>query len=647
MRYCNIGILAHVDAGKTSITEQLLFRAGSLRRAGSVDSGTCATDSMKVERRRGISVRDACASAEHNGTRLCFIDTPGHVDFTAEVERSLGVLDGAVLVISAVEGVQAHTKLIMKALRSMNIPTVIAVNKTDRAGADSADCIAKLREQTGVDAFPVQSLSGEGTETCAIAPVSPEAAAEELLLLLGDDSMMEAYLSGEVTAKEVYSAFLSACRSGSAFPVFFTSAKTGMGIEELLDGITLCLPDSSAIETEELSGLVFKVEVDKDMGKGAYIRLFGGTLKNRDTVVINGSGEEKTAQIRRFDGARAVDCGELHAGETGIVYGLSSVRNSDYVGKTPPRSGGSLAVPLLTVTAHPDKEEERPVIMETLRELSDEDPLLQLNFSHETGEMRLNITGVIQLEVLEELIFERCGCRVLFSEPSVIFKETPRVPAVGYESYTMPKPCWAQVELTMEPLPRGSGIEFRSAIKDNIIPYRYQHHVELSVKRDCVAQGIYGWEVVDARITLTGGAHHHIHTHPLDFFVATPVAFLRALTECGSVLLEPFVHVTMSADEDLLGKVMGHIIDMRGEFGDPVIENGSFTIEAELPVQSSMDYPVRFRSLTSGRGIFSSSFSGYRECPKELYKTLPRRTPDPLDKPRWILYCRNCMRDSF
>lgn len=204
----------------------------------------------------------------------------------------------------------------------------------------------------------------------------------------------------------------------------------------------------------------------------------------------------------------------------------------------------------------------------------------------------------------------------------------------------MPKPCWAIVDLQIEPLPSGSGIVFESAIKEKQLPYRYQNHVKASLM-ETFQQGIYGWEVVDAKVTLIGGEHHHVHTHPLDFFVATPVAALRALTASESVLLEPYVRVKLSANEDLMGKVLGQVIGMRGEFESPSIEAGIFTMEAVLPLRDSMDYPVTFRSMTSGRGTYTMEFDSYRPCEKGFLETLPRRGVDPLDRAKWILACRS------
>lgn len=351
---------------------------------------------------------------------------------------------------------------------------------------------------------------------------------------------------------------------------------------------------------------------------------------------------KKITQIRRVFGRKHSDVGELGPGEIGAVYGLSSFRCGDPIGKEIPGRAYSMAVPLLMVQARPEGEEQRPVLLAALRELSEEDPLLDLELNPDTREMYVKVTGTIQLEILTELIRERYGLRVWFSTPTVLYRETPKAPGMGREVYTMPKPCWAVVELAMEPLERGAGLQFRSAIKEKQLPYRYQHHVETSVLQT-LKQGIYGWEVTDARITLTGGEHHPVHTHPLDFFTATPVAVLRALTDCGSQLLEPYLSVRLGAKEEFLGKVLGQILDMRGEFDSPVLRSGEFWMEAILPVATSLEYPTVFRSLTSGKGLYSASFHGYRPCPPEVKAVLPRRGVDPLDRPRWILHCRSAL----
>lgn len=655
----NIGILAHVDAGKTSVTEQLLALSGAVRQAGSVDEGTARTDWLDVERRRGISVKTACASILWQGCRINLVDTPGHMDFAGEVERCLGVLDGVVLVLSAVEGIQAQTEAIWKAVRRLRLPALFLINKIDRAGADTAGLIQQLKQAFSADILPIQRVLGEGSEECQVENFS---LAEEdfretcwVNASRWDEGLEAAYLEEQpVTDEQIEKSIRRGAAAGEIFPLFYSSAKKGIGMKPLLQGMVDFLPSAGGRDEEPVSGLVFQVQNDAAMGKAAYIRLFSGRLRSRDTVPVYGreyspvaDNGEKITQIRRVTGGRAVDIGELGSGDIGVLYGLSSVRVGDVLGSAPLQRAAlmkdtHLAVPLLMVQVYPSEGEELSPLIKAMKELSEEEPLLDFGFVQETRELFVHITGTVQLETLAELLRDRYGLTPGFSAPTVLYKETPAHKGTGMERYTMPKPCWAVVELAMEPLPRGSGLQFRSVIKDNQLFSRYQHHVETSVY-ETLKQGIYGWEVTDALVTLVGGEQHLVHTHPLDFFVATPIAALRALTDCGSTLLEPLVLVRLSAGEELLGRVIGDVLHMRGEFDSPVIKDGCFTLEAILPVASSLEYPIDFRSMSGGRGLYTSRFYGYKECPRELGATLPRRGVDPLDRSRWILHARSAL----
>ena len=649
-KYICAGLLAHVDAGKTTLTEQLLYLGGAIRRAGSVDDGTAQTDWLAVERRRGISVRAASSRIEMVGAAVHLIVTPRQADFGGEVERSLGALDAAVLLLSAVDGVQAQTRLIWQATQKLGIPAVVFLNKIDRAGSRCKEVLAQLgRELPGTRFLPIQAVTGEGDGTAAVSGFAweEEALREDLLLALSDcdPEMEEAFLSEEIPSPDrLFESLRRLCAGRRVTPVLFGSAKLGTGCRELLEALVRLVPPAAGDPEGPLSGLVYKVEHNPVMGKAAHIRLFSGRLKNRDEVPVQGrETAEKITQIRRRMGEKTVDIGEIEAGDIGVAYGLSSIRTGDVIGELPLDRRCTIAVPLLQVQVYPEKEEDLPALVSALSELSDEDPLLDLLWLPDERELHLKITGTIQLEVLEELIAQRFGLHAAFSKPTVIYKETPAAKGVGYESYTWPKPCWAQVELTIEPLPRGSGVVFESAIKEKQIFYRYQNHIRTSVFQN-LKQGVYGWEVTDAKITLTGGSHHTIHTHPLDFFVATPVALLDGLTNCGSILLEPMLSVEMSAPEETLGRILGDILAMRGEFETPVIADGSFSLKARLPAAESIEYPITFRSITSGKGLYYSSFDGYQECPLELGKTCPRRGVDPLDRPKWILWARHAIQ---
>ena len=658
------GLLAHVDAGKTTITEQLLLLGGNIRSAGSVDQGTAQTDWMDVERRRGISVKNACAEVPYKDSVIQIVDTPGHVDFAAEVARSLQALDGAVLVISGAEGVQAHTRTIFQALERMKIPTIFAVNKVDRAGFDM-DALTYQIGKRLIDRFIcLQKVENPTCEDCRIVPENDlddrkDSAAEQIAgdifekLAEVDEELGELYLEERKPDRTLLLKKLREYSgTGEIYPVVFLNAKQGKGVRQLADAILEYLPDGFENDSGALQGIVFQVSHDPVMGKAAHIRLFGGKLTSRNFVPIAGQQPEeweKATQIRKIQGGRFLDTGEMKAGEIAAVYGLSKCRAGDVIGK---EGDGDLPgldrkrenllkiEPLLMVQVVPKDMQKETELSAALTQLSDENPFLFYERNPLTGQMYLRVMGMVQIEILEELLQSSFGLETSFLPPSVIYKEKPAHEAVGKEVYTMPKPCWAVVELKVEPLPAGSGIVFESLLKEKELPYRYQNHIRQSLM-DTVSQGIYGWEVTDAKFTLVGGQSHHVHTHPLDFFVATPVAVLRALTESESMLMEPYVKISLSAAEQFMGKVMGHIVNMRGEFEAPIIEDGMFFLEAVVPLRDSMEYPVTFRSLTSGQGSYSMELDSYRPCEKGFLETLPRRGVNPLDHAKWILSCRS------
>ena len=642
----NIGILAHVDAGKTTLTEQMLYLTGAVRNAGSVDDGTATTDWMEIERRRGISVTAACAEMRYRDCEICIIDTPGHVDFAGEVERALSVLDAAVLVVTAVDGVEPYTEVLWNAAEKTRLPVIAVINKVDRAGSDVSAVTEDLRRLTGGRAVRINSVSAQGEPECEVTGLSASDREDMLLDLASVDKSIEEKLFSEeeITEEEWRSSLAGACSGRKAVPVVCTSAKKGQGIEDLLAAVTEFLPDASVSGKEELSGKVFRVIHDPSIGKVCFIRLFGGRISVRDTLTGSRGDQNKVTQIRRYTGSRHEDIQSFTAGEVAAVCGLTDFRNGDVIGRVPEGRNTAVAETMLMVGVLPEKEEDRPALLSALQELTEEEPLLALEYNTSTREMSIRITGVIQREVVEDLLRERYGLNAVMTEPRIIYRETPAGPGTGKWAYVMPKPCWAIVELTVEPLPAGSGLVFRSAIKDNVLAARYQHHVELSVY-ETAAQGIMGWEVTDALVTLTDGMSHNVHTHPLDFFVATPVAFLRALTDSGVTLLEPCVRAEMSTSEELLGKVIGSVVDMRGEFEAPQVENGMFRLEAVMPLSACMDFPLKFRSMTSGRGVYSSAFYEYRPCPEGVRETLPRKGVDPLDLQKWILYRRSAIAD--
>ena len=333
----NIGILAHVDAGKTTLTEQMLYLTGAVRSAGSVDDGTATTDWMEIERRRGISVTAACAEMRYRDCEICIIDTPGHVDFAGEVERALSVLDAAVLVVTAVAGVEPYTGVLCNAAEKKGLPVIAVINKVDRAGSDVSAVTEDLRRLTGGRAIRINSVSAQGEPECEVTGLSASDREDMLLDLASVDKRIEEKLFSEeeITEEEWRSSLAGACSGRKAVPVVCTSAKKGQGIEDLLAAVTGFLPDSSATGQEELSGKVFRVIHDPAIGKVCFIRLFGGKISVRDTLTGSRGDQNKVTQIRRYTGSRHEDIQSFRAGEVAAVCGLTDFRNGDMIGRYP------------------------------------------------------------------------------------------------------------------------------------------------------------------------------------------------------------------------------------------------------------------------------------------------------------------------
>ena len=646
----NIGILAHVDAGKTTLTEQFLYLSGALRKAGSVDSGTTQTDWLPIERERGISVRAAQTTFLWGDRQINLIDTPGHVDFSGEVERSLSAIDGAILIISAVEGIQSHTENLWRALSKLEIPTIIFINKIDRAGSHfDGLCrdIPRLLPCDGITLLPLSKVENEGLKEFSVSAIPDMRDRITCAVADHDDGIAEAYLSGEAIDADTLRNALAACvEKRKIIPIFGGCAQKCAGVEPLLDAIPALLPAADRKLSDQLSALIFKIEHDKTMGKIAHVRMYGGELHARDLVPTDDGPGEKISQIRKFNGQKYMDVGSVGAGDIAALCGLSSARVFDVIGDHALSDRYRFTYPFLSVKVLPQTEAELMPLLTALRELSCEDPFLDCRWEKAEREILISCTGQMQLEVIASLLSDRYDLTASFSEPSVIYKETPSRVGYGFEAYTMPKPCWAVVRLLFEPLPRGSGVIYDGGnISNNDCFYKYQEHIRRSFFEN-LQQGPLGWEVTDFKATLVGAEHHTIHTHPLDFFVATPMAIMDGLRNTGTTLLEPFLKVRISAGSEYLGRVIGDITGMRGTFDSPVVTDVSFTLEASLPVATSLDYPVRLASLTHGKGLFFSTFDGYRECPIELGKTAKRRGPDPLDRSKWILYARGAMVDS-
>lgn len=646
----NIGILAHVDAGKTTITENFLYLSGQTKKLGNVDDGTAQTDFLDVERERGISVRSSNTTFEYEGVKINLIDTPGHVDFSADVERVLRVLDCAVLVVSAVEGIQAHTETLWKALQNLNIPTIIFINKIDRAGADIELVINEIKKELTDKLAVLYDALNEATNDADIITVwNNENRSDQVVEAIAnsDESILEKYLEEqEISFSELNQSLIKAVHQCNLHPVLLGSAKNSIGVKELLDAIINYLPGSNANESKSLSALVYQITHDKTMGQVAHVKVYNGVIKNRELIKnVSQDMVEKVTQLRKFISNKFLDVGEVKAGDIVGICGLQNAKVGDVLGEFSENLPDdiSLRTPLLTVQVKAKNEKDYVALAEALQELSKEDPSLEFEWLREDKELHVKIMGWIQIEVLEKILENRFAIKAKFDDPTVIYKETPSKKGEGFVRYWMPKPCWAIMKFLIEPGERGSGIMYESKISVDDVHQKYQNEVERTIP-NALKQGIKGWEVTDLKITLIEGEDHTIHSNPGDFIVATPMGIMDGLVNTGTTLLEPLISFKISATEDLLGAITSDITQMRGTFESPEMENGKFVLSGILPVATSLDFPVRLSSRSGGKAKISTKFYGYQECSDELGQTREYKGISPLDTSKWILKARKALQ---
>ena len=646
----NIGILAHADAGKTTITENFLFLGGKTKTIGNVDNGTTQTDFLEIEKERGISIRSSNICFDWNNTQINLVDTPGHVDFSADVERTLRVLDGVILVISAVEGVQAHTETIFTGLKERQIPTIIFINKTDRIGADSELVINEIKKELSDKLVVLQSVQNESTNNIKlINRWSANNQSEDIIENIAnvDEFILEKYIDGQTIAFEVLNQHLStAVCECKLYPVLLGSAKNSIGVNELLDAVIQYLPASKGDENKTLSALVYSIDHDKTMGKIANVKVFNGQINNRE-VIKNATQniEEKVTQVRKIYASKFEDIGCVNAGDIAGICGLNNANIGDILGESttdiPPAI--SLRTPLLTVQIKAENDKDYPALAEALQELSAEDPMLGFEWLREDRELHVKIMGWIQIEIIEKILENRFHISAKFDNPTVIYKETPSKAGEGFVQYWMPKPCWAIMTFLIEPAERGSGIKYQSKVSVNKVQQKYQNEVERTIL-SALQQGIKGWEVIDLKITLIDGEDHEMHSRSGDFAVATPMGIMNGLVNTNTTLLEPMISFKISAPEELLGAIAGDITQMRGNFESPTLENGKFILTGIIPVATSLDFPVKLSSRSGGKAKISTQFYGYRECTDELGVIRQFKGISPLDTARYILKARKALQ---
>ncbi|GAB3233073.1 TetM/TetW/TetO/TetS family tetracycline resistance ribosomal protection protein [Glycomyces halotolerans] len=653
-RTLNLGILAHVDAGKTSLTERLLHEAGVIEQIGSVDRGSTQTDSLALERRRGITIKSAVVSFALDDLTVNLVDTPGHPDFIAEVERVLGVLDGAILVVSAVEGVQAQTRILMRTLRRLNIPTLLFVNKIDRAGArydDLLDEIARRLEPAAIAMDTVQRIHGLRAGVRSTPRTGDEFAAELTELLADhDESLLEDYVSDEraVDLERLRTGLITQTRAGLIHPVYFGSAITGAGVDGLIEDLPHLLPASERDADGPVSGTVFKIERGPAGEKIAYVRLFSGTVRVRDRLPYGDGDEGKVTAISVFEDGADVRRSTVAAGRIAKLWGLSEVRVGDAVGVAKPAGGGHFAPPTLETIVVPSTPSQRGRLHAALTQLAEQDPLIDLRHDATRSELSVSLYGEVQKEVIGATLAEEYGLEVDFRESTTICIERPAGSGAAVEFIAGDSnPFLATVGLRVDPAPIGSGIEFRLEVELGSMPPAFFAAVEETVHRT-LREGLRGWQVADCTVTMThsgywarqssahGGFDKSMSSTAGDFRGLTALVLMDALRLAGTVVLEPIHRFRIELPASSLGAVLAALSKLRAVPEAPSAHGGACVLEGTVPAGSVHALERRMPSLTGGEGTVECRFERYEPVTGAV-PTRPRTDHNPLDREQYLL----------
>jgi ribosomal protection tetracycline resistance protein len=648
-----IGVLAHVDAGKTSLTECLLYTSGATKDRGSVDKGSAITDALAMEKNRGISIKTATVGFRWQDTYINIVDTPGHIDFSAEVDRALSVLDLVILVVSAVEGVQAHTLNLWESIRDRQLPVLVFMNKIDRVGADVEQVFNDFEKDLGARLFalnygdnsqPARPVVVDFTE---MQPYLESPIVEKSLENLADldEAFLADYLAGNISnLKAIFAKAQTQIQAQKLVGLLLGSAKMDLGIVPLLNSIST-LFSAKGISPKTPAAKVFKVEYDPKLGRLAHFRLYAGDLKSKDAIWSQQLGKDcKINQIFQRKLGKLEQVGVLKAGEIGIMTTSDLVLAGDVLGKHEFEDDfKSLSEAVLSVQAIAEDEKDYQKLGEALEILNMEDPQLAFQWYKEEREFHLKILGPIQTEVLKDSLANRFGIAADFLPPKVIYRETPKQSAEGYVRYWMPKPCWAIMTFLIEPAPLGSGVHFTSKVRTSEVSVKYQNEVKRAVPWS-LRQGIKGWKVTDLKVTLTAGEEHAVHSNPGDFLLATPMGILRGLENADTDLLEPMYAFQIKAKQELLGAIASDLNQMSAQINTPAFDGDFFTLTGRVPVAESMDYGIKFSATTSGKGRLKLTLDGYEKTTASEEKIRAYQGVSPLDEAQWILHNRGAFK---
>ena len=679
-RYRNIGIIAHIDAGKTTTTERILFYTGKTHRIGSVDDGTTVTDWMEQERERGITIVSAAVSAVWRDYQINIIDTPGHIDFTAEVQRSLRVLDGGIVVFDAVQGVEPQSETVWRQADRFRVPRICFVNKMDRVGASFERTLDMIKDRLGANPIAVQVPIGIEASFKGVVDLFTERAivwedqlgskpieidipddlvdtvAEQRARMIEqiaetDEALTIKYLEGESISKaELKDGMRRAVLDGNATPVFCGSALRNKGIQPLLDAVIEYLPSPGDIppvrglqpRTEEqverpaedsapLSGLIFKIVSDPYVGRLAYIRVYSGRLA-QGNMVYNATRErrERVGRLIRMYADRREDINEILAGDIGAILGMKETFTGDTlcdISQSVLLENITFPEPVISVSIEPKTIADQDKMSLALQKLAEEDPTFKVHADEETGQTIISGMGELHLEVLVDRMLREFRVQARVGRPQVAYRESI-TQSVGkaegrYIKQTGGRGQYGHVVLELQPGEPGSGLVFEDSIRGGVIPKEYIPAVEKGVKEAAAGGVICGYPVIDIKVRLYDGSFHEVDSSEMAFKMAGSIAFREGMLDASPVLLEPIMSVEALAPEEFIGDIIGQLNARRGEIlGMEHRPGGVQAVDAKVPLAEMFGYATMLRSATQGRGVFTMEFEHYDKVEESIAKAL-------------------------
>lgn len=675
-RVRNIGIAAHIDAGKTTTTERILFYSGIVHKMGEVHYGTAVTDWMAQERERGITITAAAISTKWLDHQINIIDTPGHVDFTIEVERSMRVLDGIIAVFCSVGGVQSQSETVWRQADRYQVPRMAFINKMDRTGANFFKVYEQIRDRLRANAVPIQIPIGSENEFTGIVdlvamkaliynddqgtdiqeteiPADVEKLAQEYRLKLvesvaeTDDALTEKYLEGEeLTAEEIRKALRLATISGTVVPILCGSAFKNKGIQLLLNAVVDYLPAPQEVpaiqgtlpngeldvrpadDEAPLASLAFKIMSDP-YGRLTFLRVYSGVLA-KGSYILN-STKDKKERISRLIVLKAddrIEVDELRAGDLGAVVGLKDTLTGDTIcDKDNPIILESLYVPepVISVAVEPKTKQDIDKLSQALQALSDEDPTFRVSVDPETNQTVIAGMGELHLEILVDRMLREYKVKANVGKPQVAYRETIRqqIQAEGkFIRQSGGKGQYGHVVIELEPGDPGSGFEFVSKIVGGTVPKEFISPAEQGMKEACEAGVLAGYPLIDVKATLVDGSYHDVDSSEMAFKIAGSMAIKEGVIKASPVLLEPMMKVEVEVPEDFIGNIIGDLNSRRGQIEGQGLETGMAKVMAKVPLAEMFGYATDMRSKTQGRGVFSMEFSNYEEVPHNVAETI-------------------------